>query len=293
MFSNAYKLACEYTRPVVVSTRRFDGRVEAQVGAYVVLNRDGWVATAAHLFEAASVHASNSKDMADHRGLIEAIEMDPRLSSEQRRRKKKKLRGNPDWVQNFSMWWGQDSLTLEDVRLVPNLDLAVGRLEPFDPSSVSAYPILKDPTALDPGTSLCKLGYPFHSISATFDESANSFVFGAGALPIPRFPIDGIFTRNIELGPVPGVSFSLQWIETSSPGLRGQSGGPIFDVQGTVWGIQVKTIHLDLGFAPTLDKGAGKSVVENQFLNVGVGVHPVSLSGFLTQLGIQFQLSPY
>lgn len=38
------------------------------------------------------------------------------------------------------------------------------------------------------------------------------------------------------------------FIETSTPRLRGQSGGPIFDVNGAIWAIQSQTHHLKLGF---------------------------------------------
>ena len=77
-------------------------------------------------------------------------------------------------------------------------------------------------------------------------------------------------------------------LETSSPGLRGQSGGPIVDREGTVWAIQSRTVHLQLGFNPTITKG--KSVIEeHQFLNVGLGADAETLKGFLTLNGIGFE----
>jgi hypothetical protein len=174
---------------------------------------------------------------------------------------------------------------------LPEADLLVGRLEPFDPASVPTYPVIKDPSNLRLGTSLCKLGYPFHEISATFDESKNAFRLAPDALPIPRFPIEGIYTRNCFTGKSSG-KYDVKFLETSTPGLRGQSGGSIFDHKGTVWAVQSHTRHLPLGFSPKVKKNS-KEVEENQFLNVGLGIHPEILVQFLNDNNIRFDISNY
>jgi hypothetical protein len=108
--------------------------------------------------------------------------------------------------------------------------------------------------------------------------------------------MDGIFTRVAEIvvldkdKPVP-PPFPLRWIETSSPGLRGQSGGPIIDPQGSIWGIQSNTASYPLGFDPPVPGRPG--VTHHQFLNVGRGVHPDTIFGFLNQLGIKYDVSNY
>ncbi len=91
------------------------------------------------------------------------------------------------------------------------MDLAIGRLQPFQPEWVTEYPKLKDPAkGMDPGTSLCKLGYPFHKITPTFDEHTNMFNLPAEAYPPPLFPIEGIFTRQIIVsGDPPAPPFPL------------------------------------------------------------------------------------
>jgi hypothetical protein len=58
----------------------------------------------------------------------------------------------------------------------------------------------------------------------------------------------------------------------------------MFDPKGTVWGIQVQTHSYPLGF------NTGK---DNQYLNVGLGVHAQSLIALFNEQGIKFQLSPY
>ena len=58
----------------------------------------------------------------------------------------------------------------------------------------------------------------------------------------PLSPLDGIITRF-------GVDNNqIVSIEMSTPGLRGQSGGPLFDSEGLVYGMHYLTSHLHPGF---------------------------------------------
>jgi hypothetical protein len=170
--------------------------------------------------------------------------------------------------------------------------LIIGRLDHFNPNEVSAYPLFKDAAQLKHGTSLCKLGFPFHEIKASFDETSYSFKFEPGAVPLPLFPIDGIFTRNLLAGKSKDGKYTIKFLETSSPGLRGQSGGPIFDKNGVIWAIQSRTSHLPLGFSPKIIRN-GREFEENQFLNVGIGIHPELITAFLQDNGIKFSKSDY
>lgn len=77
----------------------------------------------------------------------------------------------------------------------------------------------------------------------------------------------------LEVPDGPRPNFPLALIETSSPGLKGQSGGPIFDKEGTVFGIQSRTMHFPLGFAPPVQDGTARHK-EHQFINVGARSSP-------------------
>jgi hypothetical protein len=164
---------------------------------------------------------------------------------------------------------------LIDITVIADVDLAVGRLSPFDKSWVSEYAIFMDQAKIAemrPGTSLCKLGYPFPELKPTFDEGANSFSLPPDTT-IAFFPLDGMFTREIDVQqPNPPLAFPLRFIETSSPGLKGQSGGPTFDTTGVVWAIQSQTRYLPLDFSPEV-KQQGQTHKEHQFLGVGMGIH--------------------
>ncbi len=278
MFANAVSQAQQYTVPIIISTLHYDGSLQSAMGTFVVVNDEGWILTAAHLFQAQLAFPAHGKEIADYEAGRAA------------RRKVPGLRKNPKWLKDFSFWWGKDGMTATDVLVNLELDLAVARLTPFDPAWVTAYPVFKDPSAgILPGTSLCRLGFPFHEFTPTY-EKGKGFQLPAGALPAPLFPIEGIMTRHIVAGQTTDGKHEIKFLETSSPGLRGQSGGPVLDQEGRVWGIQSRTSHLSLGFSPPVPDGR-KDEVEHQFLNVGWAVHPDVIHGFLTENRIKFTVA--
>jgi hypothetical protein len=293
MFARAYSLARCFTHPLIISTRLYDKEVKCAGGAFVVLNEEGWIITAAHLFESFLAYQQHTSELQAYEKQLKQIEHDQSLTVKQKNKKLRRLPSNPLWITNHSFWWGWDGVSVKDVRPLPEGDLVIGRLEPFEKTKVKAYPIIKDPSkGLSPGTSLCKLGYPFHELKASFDEAKNVFTLAPGVVPLPLFPIEGIYTRNAVMGRSKDEKYEIKFLETSSPGLRGQSGGPIFDINGTVWAIQSRTTHFPLGFSPKVKKNA-KEVEENQFLNVGLGIHPELIVAFLTDNQVTFQLSDY
>lgn len=79
--------------------------------------------------------------------------------------------------------------------------------------------------------------------------------------------------------------------EMSTPGLRGQSGGPAFDTEGRVWGMQFRTKHLDLDFdvdEEVLRKGTKQRVTDSAFLHVGGCINIDVLKAFMKENNVQF-----
>lgn len=86
--------------------------------------------------------------------------------------------------------------------------------------------------------------------------------------------------------------FPLKYLETSSPGLKGQSGGPTFDVHGNIWAIQSSTNSFPLNFeANKLMNQKQAEHIQNQYLNVGLGIHSETIIGFLREMNVTFNLS--
>jgi len=292
MFANAYKLASSFTRPVIVSIRFFDKTVDCICGAFIVVNDEGWIITVGHLWKPHFVYQKHSKEISDYRKRIRAIQGDKSLDNKRKRKRIGRLKTESKWITNLSFWWGSDGAQLKNIKPLPDGDLVIGQLDPFDSKTIKAYPIFKDPTNLAPGTSLCKLGYPFHKVEATFNETNSTFELAQGVLPMPFFPIEGIFTRNVMAGKSKDGKYDIKFLETSSPGLKGQSGGPVFDVKGTIWAVQSRTENFSLGFSPKIVK-RGREVEEHQFLSVGWGIHAELMVAFLKDNNIKFNLSDY
>lgn len=269
MFSNAYEIASGYTYPVISSVRFNDNSVKSSLGSFVILNEEGWILTAAHILNSFVRYQNQKKEISMQSDQINAIQ---------------------NRIINHSFWWGRDNLNVETFHINFEIDLAIGRLNHLPENLVKEYPKIINPQYIKPGTSLCKLGYPFYNVKTSWNSKTEAFEIDPKVLPIPRFPLEGMYTRNIIMGKSKDPKYKRKFIETSTPGLRGQSGGPIFDVYGRIWAIQSQTISLPLGFSPKLNKG-NKETIEHQFINVGLGVHPEIIVQFLKEFGVNFEMT--
>ena len=78
----------------------------------------------------------------------------------------------------------------------------------------------------------------------------------------------------------------------STPGLRGQSGGPLFDREGIVYGMQHLTSHLHLGFdikeKEIIQDGKKTKVSNFPFLHVGHCIHVDRIKDFLKEHHINY-----
>jgi hypothetical protein len=295
MFRDAYERACRFTEPVIDFCLTVEGECSAGLSALVIVNPDGWIVTAAHVVQSAAALAKADSDARAWETKRDAIKADTSLSAKERSRQLSGL-GQPKkkFPRRAATRWGHHGSRLRDIKLVPEVDLAVGRLDPFDPKWVAEYPVFKDPSKdFRRGASLCKLGFPFYRIKPTFDEATQRFDIPPEMMTIPFFPIEGIFTRGLLVPPPdPAPPYPLMFVETSSPGLRGQSGGPTFDQNGVIWAIQSRTRHFPLEFSPEV-KERGQTHKEHQFLNVGEGIHVETILGVFNELGIAHTMSDY
>lgn len=293
MFRAAVPKALSFTQPVIDMWKQANGTLGGGIASCVIVNDEGWIATCGHVVKTSMILAKSDTDAVAWEAQRDQIKADTSLSAKARERKLEALgKINPKAVIRAATAWGHHGSRLCDITVLDDIDLAVGKLDPFDPNWVSEYPAFKDPTKNhSPGVSLCKLGFPFLELKPTYDEPTNSFTLPPEQRGLAPFPIEGIFTRTLVVSPAGGVRpYPLQFLETSSPGLRGQSGGPTFDSDGVVWAIQAQTRHQPLGFTPEVNVG-GKKHQEHQFLNVGMGVDVTTVVGFLNELGISHQVS--
>jgi len=255
MFVDAVRTAAAFTYPYVGLRRRANGEVFTNVGSFIVINPQGWIVTSGHIVD-------------------DIVASDQRVNSQAGP-------GAPPADANITnhqeLWalpgFSETRPVLVQARVNRAADIAVGRLEPFDPNAVAAFPVLRDIEVepIQQGMSVCRIGYPFHDVPATFNDTSGTFEVPSGAFPFPRFVLDGIVARFSRHVAEEGAA--AMFIETSTPGLRGQSGGPLIDVRGRVCGVQSQTAHLDLGFDARYRDASAELVTERQFLNVGAATH--------------------
>lgn len=280
----------QYTLPVMSSRRLESGAVECGMASFIVLNSDGWILTAAHVIRDLITFQEHIKEKREYDDRVKALTSNTKLSASQRRKQIKRLVKNNSWIVNHSLLWGAPGSRVREFHADGPADIAIGKLEPFEQSDFPVCATFKDPSqAMPTGTSLCRLGFPFYQINADFDEGAGVFRMDGSLFPVPFFPNEGIHTRlSVRVHPQSGRK--VTFVETSSPGLKGQSGGPILDRDGAVWALQSHTMHLPLGFSPQI-KEKGKVLTEHQFMHVGYGTHVQEIINLLEQHKVAYTLS--
>lgn len=305
MFRNANAIARDFTKSVVMSRRTVSGTCSAGNGAFVVVNAEGWIVTAAHVILQINELVGQEQAYLSHKQNEADIRADTALPEKERRAKLQALgKLAPESTARAAVWFGDPATgqaigsSLEQIVIFEAVDLAVAKLAGFNAGLVPRFPKFKSPGAdFAPGASLCKLGFPFFSGKPVWDDAANSFHYPPGALDTTYFPMEGIFTRSQQVVPVDATGipvptpFVLEVIETSSPGLKGQSGGPMFDTEGNVWALQCQTSHSALGFSPLVEVN-GKKTVEHQFINMGMGPSSQTIMAAMASLGIKFEVAP-
>jgi hypothetical protein len=223
-----------------------------------------------------------------HAQKIKDINANARFNPERKRREIRRLSPNPNWITNISYWWAADGAKTTQIYIKPAVDLALVKLDGYPVGNAADLPVFGNPASpLAPGTFLCKLGYPFNTIETSWDDTVKSFRLGNKGWPL--FALEGMMTRRVHVADVSGAVVA-KFIETSTPGLRGQSGGPIFDTDAKVWAIQSQTHHYDLGFSPKVAEG-GRSVMEHQFLNAGWGADIEEIVQLTAENGVHINIA--
>lgn len=293
MFSAACAEARKFTFPILLSFRHHDGTCKCGMGAFVVINEEGWAVTAFHIISQIKKLEESQNQYSELISKRQSIENNTSLKKHEQMRQLGLLKISPKSITHFSTYLSGLGTGIGQIFALPDVDLAAFKINDFKPASVASYPKFKDHAKpMNQGTSLCKMGYPFHDIEPTFDMGTNAFQLPPGALPVPNFPLEGIYAREFYGADPANTPYPYKFIETSSPGLRGQSGGPTFDIHGNIWAIQSSTRSLRLGFGENAGNSKEAEHIKNQYLNVGLGVHSETVTNFLTSNRITFLTSP-
>ena len=180
-----------------------------------------------------------------------------------------------------------------EIKAIPHpqedVDVGLIKFENFGKLLCNQFPVFpQDTSGLKQGKYLCRLGFPFPEFeNYVYDAQDDQIKWtDTGRRDTPRFPLEGMLTRHVL-----GRNSEIIGFELSTPGLRGQSGCPVFDTDGKVWGMQAQTAHLDLDFdinQKVMRAGREKQIEDYAFLHVGRCVHVDTLKSFMKDNNVNF-----
>lgn len=292
MFIDAIEKVGNFTRPVHSISRTYGGKnVLPGAGTLFFINENGYAVTCKHIAEmllsAEKINGHYNQFKTErqqvlqqpkHQQLLKGLELKYKLTADSILQLKNNFVDCVDTMSGFT------------VHMHPTLDLAILKFNDYNSLHYSGYArFAKDETGIKQGKFLCRLGFPFPEFTNyIFNKDADDIEWTSTGVNVsPRFPIEGMVTRFLA-----DQQHGLFGIELSTPGLRGQSGGPLFDSNGIVYGMQFSTKHLHLGF-DLVDKeimvnNHVKKVSDYSFIHLGQCIHVNAIKAFLKQHGVKY-----
>ena len=292
MFEPAIEKILQFTRPLHTISRTYGGLVLPGSATFFFVNNNGVAVTCKHvlnLIPAADninqgfLHFKAERDKIPRDGKykknLQGLEMKYKYTAETTVQLKNNFLNCFDKIDEIVC------------HAHPTLDLAILEFKGFNKIFYNSHAtFLKDSSTIKQGKYLCRIGFPFpefsnfrHNPDIDDIEWTNT-----GNPNSPSFPIDGIVTRFVADPTLNAVT----GIEMSTAGLRGQSGGPLFDTEGCVYGMQFATNHLHLGFdikdKEIIQDGRKNKVSNYPFLHTGICVHVDKIKEFLGEHKISY-----
>jgi hypothetical protein len=237
MFIKAIEEVNKFTRPLHTITRNYAGLISPGTSTFFFVNEAGVAVSCKHvlnmILQADQINNQFNLFKADLAKLPKDNKYRKNLAGLELKYKFKKetaVQVKNNFVNCF------DTISGMTYHAHPILDLAIIIFQGFNNVLYNSYAtFVSDPDKIKQGKYLCRLGYPFPEFNNFKHNPATDDIewTSIGNQSSPSFPLDGIITRFVGDG-----DGQIIGIELSTPGLRGQSGGPLFDTDGLVYGMQ-------------------------------------------------------
>jgi len=178
---------------------------------------------------------------------------------------------------------------IKDVKIIMHdtYDLAIIKFN-GDIPLYSSYAYLKKDITVTPGKFLVRSGFAFPEFNNfKIDIVTDKLIFtNTGNQNTPLFTNEGMVTRLVS------NEKEIKGIELSTPGIKGTSGGPLYDEKGIIYGIQSLSKHYHLGFdivdQNTLINGEYKSISNYPFISLGECISINIIKDFLNKNNIKY-----
>lgn len=291
MFKESIEKVANYTRPIHTIMKLY-GSNHIQPGAATLffVNENGYAVTCKHVVEVLIASENMLKTYTNFKSERNQLPKDDHFNTNLKALELK-YNYNPDTPVEMKNTFvdSVDSIGGYSWILHPKYDLAIVRFDNYRTLHYKDYAVFqKDASQIKQGEFLCRLGFPFPEFNNfQYNEVNDSIEWtNTGITKSPRFPIEGMITRFL------ADEGKFYGIEMSTPGLKGQSGGPLFNKDGIVYGMQFSTKHLHLGFdivdKEILRNNKIEKISDYSFIHLGQCIHAETIKEFLKEHNVKY-----
>jgi Trypsin-like peptidase domain len=291
MFKESIEKVANYTRPIHTIMRLYGGnQIIPGAATLFFVNEEGYAITCKHVIEVLMASENMQKKLNDFKSERNQFPQDEKYH-DSLKGLELKYQFNPDTPIQMKNTFVDcvDTASGYSWLLHPKYDLAILKFNDYKSLHYNDYAIFqKDTTQIKQGEFLCRLGFPFPEFNNfLYNEAADDIEWTMnGVKNSPRFPIEGMVTRFL------AEDGKFYGIEMSTPGLKGQSGGPLFNKDGIVYGMQFSTKHLHLGFdivdKEILIENKIKTISDYSFIHLGQCIHAETIKEFLREHNVKY-----
>src|ERR1700688_4263616 len=291
MFENSIEKVSAFTRPINSILRTYGGsQIIPGSSTLFFVNDEGYAITCKHIIDILASAEKINQTYAEFKMERDKISKDGKF--------KMRLKGleikykyTPGTVVQILIRFVDcvDSMSGFTWHVHPKYDLAILKFNGFKKIHYTGFAdFLKDSSKIRQGKFLCRLGFPFPEFTNyKYNETTDSMEWtSSGNQSSPRFPIEGMVTRFL------AEDNKVFGIELSTPGLKGQSGGPLFNENGSIYGMQFSTKHLHLGFdlvnKEILVDNRTIKISDYSFLHLGQCIHVDIIKEFLSEKKVRY-----